>query len=74
MADHVNQKAGQEGQNNIAAFLQGLPDDQLGELRKAAGKEMKRRGIVSPRKQGEGGKQKRAGGGGKRKRASEGAA
>src|SRR5215216_3002979 len=59
MADHVNQKAGQEGQNNIAAFLQGLPDDQLGELRKAAGKEMKRRGIVSPRKQGEGGKQKR---------------
>ena len=70
MADRVNQMPGQESQTNIAAFLEGLPDDQLTELRKAAGKEMKRRGLVSPRKQGEGGKQK-AGGGGKRKRASE---
>jgi hypothetical protein len=70
MADRVNQMPGQERQTSIAAFLEGLPDDQLTELRKAAGKEMKRRGLVSPRKQGEGGKQK-AGGGGKRKRASE---
>jgi hypothetical protein len=72
MADRVNQMPGQESQTNIAAFLEGLPDDQLTELRKAAGKEMKRRGLVSPRKQGEGGKQKKAGGGGgRRKRASE---
>jgi hypothetical protein len=71
MADRVNQKPGQEGQNNIAAFLQNLPDEQLSELRTLAKKEMKRRGIVLPRKQGEGGKQKKAGGGGKRKGASE---
>ena len=71
MADRVNQMPGQESQTNIAAFLEGLPDDQLTALRKAAGKEMKRRGLVSPRNQGEGGKQKKVGGGGKRKRASE---
>ncbi len=57
--------ASQGEQSNVTEWIQSLPDDQLQQLRKAATREMKRRGLKG---QQEGGAQKE---GGKRKRAGE---